>query len=253
MDLLTRPLDIYAVPDEILVIILTEICRIDVDCKSNSLLDIIKVKDWQVELIDQYFNICQVCKKFDKLMCSDVLLPFHRVNIYHSNVTNIYTRFNNIECIKTRTVKDPLQQSSIVLNKHSRYIVWCDDLNRCPDVEKRIRQKTIKVIGYRTYSDLINEYVRMMESGEECEYRKFLPKEYESLLTLRYITKQKQLYDYREQIDRSLSKIESKARRDGYDLLGYCELTNRVKSELKYTELDEVLGSVMIWHWSYYD
>ena len=166
-----------SLPDELLVVILTETCSTDIDVTSKALLHSLRDKTWQDDLMNLYFNVCLVCSKFDRLMKNDVLVPFYIVSMRYNKKkckTTIFSRFNRVQTISPR-YRWPFtyqHDKKIRINDHCKYIVWDQELEKYSDIMIRINMNYIIPIAH-TYADILK--------------RKGLPNDYISLLTLRYL------------------------------------------------------------------
>ena len=188
-----------AIPDEILIEILSVICSTDIDVRSNKLLDHIANKKWQVLFFRQYRDICLVCSNWDELMCHKVRIPFYPVKIKFR--TRLYTRYHHVECIfpilfcsdncsRLNTIENiyPSRLSSVAylgshttLSRHTNFIVWKSGLKECPNIMEEIRKGQIETIGLRTFGDLFSDYEK------HWTYRKWNIRDRETVIKLKYI------------------------------------------------------------------
>ena len=201
-------------PDEILVLILDHICTIEVPYQSNDLLNHLDTITWRVKLFNTYLTLCTVCSKWNLLMINDICLPYHEFN----------TSFKKVETVRNIEPTD-----------HTRFIVWNDKLRNRADIIKRIENKTIKVIGYRTYSELIDDYNRT----NFFQRKRFIPHNFQSLITLKYITRLLGLWSFEYEVNHNLKYARKK------NLSG---VESGIKNQLRKTRLEDILKEDIVWN-----
>ena len=173
------------IPKEILTFIINDYCSTDKDIKSNQLLVHLRDEKWQIELITRYYTICQVSKEWDKIVCNNILLPYLCIKIEGDKPYKKH-KFERIECvyiISTGATVPILE--SLTLNQHTKYIVWSHKLEFCPNIMSKIKDNKLTIIGYRTYGELIAEYLAEYKNSESIDWiDKYVPHHYQGLIEL---------------------------------------------------------------------
>ena len=134
-------------PKEILVIIFDIICKCKIDVFTNRLLDHLADEEWQIELMKKYETLSLVCLHWDKIMCEEVSLPYHKVRMSHG------TRYRNVQCV--RPIFTDMVPYSV--NEKTKCVVFHQDTS-VSEFYDDIAGKGIKIIGFRNYKQLIEEY-----------------------------------------------------------------------------------------------
>ena len=186
---------------ETLTAILTRYFATDIPTTSHELLLHLKDKKWQMDLMNQYTNICLVSKYLDNVMCFYVSLPFQVIPIRFdekTKTTKLYTRFHRVICMKPIPMYSHRQANMLFKHRRSarfcldfnnvtKHIVWNSSLVDFPDVMKRINRGSISIIGFRDFNHSLSEFKK-----EEQERSKDESTEWHS----KYLVQDKDLYAF---------------------------------------------------------
>ena len=187
------------VPTDCLIIILNELYKlIDKDRYANSELRI----DLNQRLIDEYYTYRAVCVKFDHLITHDVTIPYAYIPVYmdYSGNTRLDTKFQKITCISPlcgASFRYPryYPDTSLSLTSYNKSIVWTPKLRELSGIT------ALKIIKFRTYRDLVREFlIERPYCGDYIyqrgfDFEKYIPSDYFSMVKLAFICRELGIFD----------------------------------------------------------